>query len=168
MAESEKKTKSKRVRRPNKTDNEVISLLNNNGEPMRFHEIAKELNYTSGKLQSAIRRLLKNGKIVKKKIPLNKEESKHSGGRTHVTVIYTEDFKSDVIIPVRMDETTAQIIEQVPEVDARFDGLDDLIHTALIQFFSSQISNQTKIKAIQRAVSEGLINKEKGDKLLGR
>lgn len=168
MSESKNESKSSRVRKPNKTDDEIISLLEKNGEPMRFHEISKALNYTSGKLQSAIKRLLKNEKIVKKKIPLSKEESKMSSGRTHVTVIYTEDFKSDVIIPVRMDETTAQIIEQVPEVDDAFDGLDDLIHTALINFFSKNISNQTKMKAIKAAVAKGLISKEKGDKLLGR
>lgn len=152
-----------------KTDKEILELLSRQKLPMRFHEIGKILGFSSGKLQKAIDRLEKQRKIVRKKVPLrSKIDQGKSAGRMEVTMISLSDFESEIIIPVKMNDLTAKIIEKVPEVDKRFESLDELIYAALIYYFKHEISPETKLKAIEKAVSDGLISREKGDVLLGR
>jgi DNA-binding Lrp family transcriptional regulator len=151
-----------RVRTPDKTDAEIIELLRKHGVPMKFQEIAVALNYTSGKLQTAIKRMVKQEKITVKKIPT-------ADGRSEITKIFIANFQTEIVIPIRLDETTAKIISKVPEVsEGKYPSLEDLVKTALIRFFKENIDSKTKIRAIEKAVADGLLSKQEGDELLGR
>ncbi|MHA1896490.1 MAG: hypothetical protein ACTSU2_03760 [Promethearchaeota archaeon] len=152
---------------PDMTEFEIINLLKNVNRPMRFHQVQKALNYTSGKLQNAIKRMERKGLIVKKKVPLSPEESRLSSGRTHVTKIFYKDFPTDVMIPIRLDETTAAIISEIGKVAPEYGTLDSIIKNALITYFK-KIPAKVKLRAIEQAVEDGIITKEKGDALLGR
>lgn len=148
-----------RTRNPHQTDAEILSLLHENEAPMRFHEITKKLGYNSGKLQTAVKRLSKKGRICKKIVP--------NGTGRSVTMIFFEEFDSDIIIPIKMKDTTAKIIEMIPEVMDEFSNINDLFRVALVSYFKG-ISPDIKKKAIQKAVEKGFISNKKGDILLGR
>lgn len=150
-----------KVRNPEKTDAEILQVLHQVDRPMRFQELAVRLDYKSGKLQTALKRLEKKYLIVKKKVPTD-------DGKSQITKIYYKDFNVEVVIPIRMDEVTASIIEKIPDVSDEYGSLDDLFKKALIQYFKKNIPAHIKIKAIEKAVADGLISKERGDKLLGR
>ena len=149
--------KKKICRNPERTDSKIILLLEENGAPMKFHEICKQLAFTSGKLQTAIKRLIKKQKIVKKKVV---EQG------NYVTKIYFKEFDADIIIPVKINETTAKIIEMVPNVTDRFSSLNELIKISLITFFKNNISVKIKKAAIQKAIENGLLTKKQGEALL--
>lgn len=157
---------SQKSRNPELTDNNVIKTLKDIDIPIRFHELSKLCNYTSGKLQKSVKRLLERNKIVQKKVPIPIGE-KNRAGRSFITMISLTDWEAEVIIPIRMDETTAKIIETVPEVTNDFDGLDDLFRKALVEYFKSEISAEIKIKAIKLANKKGLISNEKRKELIG-
>ncbi len=149
----------RRTRNPSQTDAEILILLKSRRNPMKFHEIAKKLGYTSGKLQTAIKRLNKKGRICKKMVP--------NGTGRSVTIIFFQEFDSDIIIPIKMKDTTAKIIEIIPEVMEQFSDINDLFRVALVSYFKN-ISPEIKKKAIQKAVEKGFISQQKGDFLLGR
>ncbi|MCP4763045.1 MAG: hypothetical protein GY870_14815, partial [archaeon] len=54
----QKNEESNKIRKPNTTDNEILSFLKNKGEPQKFQEIAVGLKYSSGKLQTALGRMV--------------------------------------------------------------------------------------------------------------
>ncbi len=132
--------------------------MENEGIPKKFQKIATDLGYTSGKLQTALKRLKKNGKIIMKKVS-------SEDGKRFVTKVFINDFESDIIIPIRMDEITAKIIEMVPVVSDKFESLDDLFKKALVNYFQEKIDNGIKRKAIKEGVAKGLISKELEAKL---
>jgi len=149
------------------TEWEILDLLMREDKPMKFHEVQKKLGYSSGKLQNAIKRLVNKGLIFKKKVALERDEYGFSSGRKDVTMIFYKDFPVDVLVPIKMNENTAKIISKVVDFLPQFNTLEDLMKEALIDYFR-KLPSEIKIKAIDKAVKEGYLTKEKGDEILGR
>ncbi len=89
------------VKSGSETEVEVLSVIRTAPKPIQAWEIQKRLKYTSGKLQSALRRLEGNGKIYRKKVT---RVTKHQAPLV-VSLVWDRDFEAK-------DEVPTEIIEK--------------------------------------------------------
>ncbi|MFO8019639.1 MAG: hypothetical protein R6U96_13515 [Promethearchaeia archaeon] len=151
-----------------KTENEILEFLKKQETEISFYDLYKSLNFTSGKAQSALKRLKKRDTIhTRKKIDKFKTFVWHKEFEVEPEVIEIED-ESTMIFPVRLDKKVGTILQEVPEVsDGEYSDFMDLIKTALIYFFQENISPEQKKTAIQNAVKKKKITKELAKEILG-
>ena len=83
------------------TELEVLSVIRTAPRPIQAWEIQKKLKYTSGKLQSALRRLERNRKIIRKKVTRVTENQQPRV----ISLVWDRDFEAH-------DEVPTQIIEK--------------------------------------------------------
>ena len=62
-----KKVYSKRLRSAHQTDQAILHYLKNQETPVTFYNLYKDLNFSSGKAQTAIKRLQERNKVFLKK-----------------------------------------------------------------------------------------------------
>ena len=58
-----------RIEMKEETEQEILDYLRTQPEAVSFYQLYTDLNYTSGKAQTAIRRMESDEKVVVKKIP---------------------------------------------------------------------------------------------------
>ncbi len=92
---------SQLVKDGSSTEVEVLSIIRTASQPIQTWEIQKRLKYTSGKLQSALRRLEGNGKVVRKKVTRVTENQEPRV----VSLVWDRDFEAK-------DEVPTQVIEK--------------------------------------------------------
>ncbi len=92
---------SQLVKDGSSTEVEVLSVIRTAPQPIQTWEIQKRLKYTSGKLQSALRRLEGNGKVYRKKVTRVTENQEPRV----VSLVWDRDFEAK-------DEVPTQVIEK--------------------------------------------------------
>jgi len=149
------------------TELEVLDYLRSQSEAVSFYQLYTDLNYTSGKAQSAIKRLQEQGAIhIRKKIDKFK------------TFIWDKDFELEpdpleledentIIFPVRLNRIVGTIFQEIPNVSPNHGSFVDLVKEAIIYYFQTKIPDELKAKAIQNAIKNGTITEELGKKILG-
>ncbi len=92
---------SQLVKDGSSTEVEVLSVIRTAPQPIQTWEIQKRLKYTSGKLQSALRRLEGNGKVYRKKVTRVTENQEPRV----VSLVWDREFEAK-------DEVPTQVIEK--------------------------------------------------------
>ncbi|MGV9173714.1 MAG: hypothetical protein ACOC44_02290 [Promethearchaeia archaeon] len=150
-----------------KTENEILDFLKEQGKEISFYKLYRSLNYTSGKAQSALKRLNhKNKVVIKKKIDKFKTFVWYKDFELEPDVIENED-EDLMIFPVRLDRKIGAILREVPEISSEHSNFIDLVKEALIFFFQRKITPDQKRKAIKSAIEKGKISEKLAKEILG-
>ena len=149
------------------TESEILDFLQKQKNPVSFYQLYKGLGYTSGKAQSALKRLRKkNAVFIKKKIDKFKTFVWHKDFELQQDFIENED-ENVMIFPIRLDRRIASILQEVPKINPQYSNFIDLVKQALIFFFQQKITTHEKKKAIQNAIKKGKISERLAKEILG-
>ncbi|MGQ4875369.1 MAG: hypothetical protein ACP6IY_14990 [Promethearchaeia archaeon] len=148
------------------TEEKIMEYLKSQKKEVSFYKLYTDLGFSSGKAQSALRRLFHDGYIVIKR-KINKFK----------TYIWHKDFELDdvlelekeniIIFPVSFDYTLGNILNQIPAVSEEYKNFAEVIQKALIYYFQDYISPEIKKKAVYKAVELGKISEKTAKELLG-
>lgn len=162
-----KKMDSERIRSAHQTDQAILSHLKKQEKPVTFYNLYKDLNFSSGKVQTALKRLQERNKVFLKKRVKRFEN-----------LVYYKDFdvKSDVIdlkleneiiFPIHLNRTIGIILQEIPDLTLEYHDLKDLFKKAIIYFFQKEISYDLRNEAIKQAIEKGKISEALGEQILG-
>ena len=151
--------KSKREKSAMEVEKAILEYLKEKKEPVKFYNLYKDLNLTSGGAQTAIKRMHKKGKVYKKKRV-----------RRFENFIWYKDFdiespiidlkdQNEIIFPVRLSRIIGLILQEIPELTLKYDNLTDLFKEAIIDFFHNKISEELRREAVFQAIEKGKISK---------
>ncbi len=149
------------------TEKEILNYLRSQPKHVSFYKLYTDLNYTSGKAQTAIRRLQADGRLyVKKKI------SKFQ------TFVYDRDFEIEpkiiknldediMVFPFNLPYWLGVILKQIPKISDDYTSFMEIVEKSLISFFQEKLPFELKRKAILQAAEKGKIPESLVKKLIG-
>ena len=150
--------KSKREKSAKELENVILEYLKLKEEPVKFYNLYKDLNLTSGGLQTAIRRMQKKGKVFTKKRIKRFENLvwyKDFDIESHIIDL---EIQNEIIFPIRLSRIIGLILQEIPELTLEYDNLTELFKKAIIYFFHNKISEELRGKAIIQAIEKGKIS----------
>lgn len=159
------------------TDAEILSFLQESPRPVSQYQIQKHLNFSSGRVQSAVRRLAAEGKLVKK-LELSRNR------RRKIVKVWVRDFEpreaafnseagqleeivaaidagasfthprddEKVVVPVVLSSFESQLLNAIPAVLPQFESLAQFVERALLEGLQRQ-DQTTKISAIRHLIN---------------
>ena len=158
--------KSKREKSAIKVEKEILEYLRAKREPVKFYNLYKGLNLTSGGAQTAIRRMHKKGKVyIKKRV------------KRFENFVWYKDFdiespiidlkgQNEIIFPVRLSRIIGLILQEIPELTLEYDNLTELFKEAIIDFFHNKISKELRKEAVLQAIEKGNISENLANQIL--
>jgi len=112
------------VKDGSETEMEVLSVIRTSPEPIQTWDIQKRLKFTSGKLQSALRRLEQKNAIVRKKVTRVTENQEPRV----VAFVWDKDFEAK-------DEVPTEIIEKEIPVPVPAEPTEQPLGFDLVHWF---------------------------------
>jgi DNA-binding transcriptional regulator GbsR (MarR family) len=162
-----KKVESKRLRSAHQTDQEILAYLKAQEKPVTFYNLYKDLNFSSGKVQTALKRLQKKNQVfLKKRIKRFENLVYHKDFDVKSDVIDLE-LENEIIFPIHLNRTIGNILQEIPELSLEYVDLKDLFKKAIINFFQKEISHDLRNEAIKQAIVKGKISEALGEQILG-
>ena len=162
-----KKMESERIRSAHQTDQAILKFLKEQEEPVTFYNLYKDLNFSSGKVQTALRRLQKRNKVfLKRRIKRFENLVFHKDFEVKSDVIDLE-LENEIIFPIHLNRTIGNILQEIPELSLEYQDLKDLFKKAIINFFQNEISYDLRNEAIKQAIEKGKISEALGEQILG-
>ena len=161
-----KKMDSERIRTADLTDRAILEYLKGQEKPVTFYNLYKDLNFSSGKAQTALKRLQERNKVfLKKRI------------KRFENLIFYKDFEiesdvidlkleNEIIFPIHLNRTIGNILQEVPDLSLEFRNLKDLFRKAIVYYFRNEISQELRTEAIKQAIEKGKISETIGEQIL--
>ena len=158
---------NKRKRSANDTERVILEYLMRQEEPITFYNLYKNLGFSSGKVQTALKRMEeKRTAFLKKRIKRfeNLVWYKEFQIKPHII-----DMENDNLffIPVRINRTIGLILQEIPNLTPEFIDLTSLFKRAIISFFREKIPLELRRDAIIQAIQKKSIPPELGKQILG-
>lgn len=153
--------KSKREKSANELEKAILEYLKLKKEPVKFYNLYKDLNLTSGGAQTAIRRMQKKekGKVfIKKRVKRFENFVWYKDFDIESPIIDLKD-QNEIIFPVRLSRIIGLILQEIPELTLEYDNLTELFKEAIIYFFHNKISEELRREAVLQAIDKGKISK---------
>lgn len=153
--------KSKREKSANELEKAILEYLKLKKEPVKFYNLYKDLNLTSGGAQTAIRRMQKKekGKVfIKKRVKRFENFVWYKDFDIESPIIDLKD-QNEIIFPVRLSRIIGLILQEIPELTLKYDNLTELFKEAIIYFFHNKISEELRREAVLQAIDKGKISK---------
>lgn len=151
-----------------KVETEILDYLRKKSKPVSFYELYTDLDYTSGKAQSALHRLARDGLVVlRRKVEKFKTMVWDKPFSLETDALDVED-EDAIVFPVRVNKVVGAVFQEVPQISEDRKTFADLIRDAMVYYFQEKIPQELKEKAIHNAVEKGIISKALGDKILGK
>jgi len=153
--------KSKREKSANELEKAILEYLKLKKEPVKFYNLYKDLNLTSGGAQTAIRRMQKKekGKVfVKKRVKRFENFVWYKDFDIESPIIDLKD-QNEIIFPVRLSRIIGLILQEIPELTLEYDNLTELFKEAIVYFFHNKISEELRREAVLQAIEKGKISK---------
>lgn len=153
--------KSKREKSANELEKAILEYLKLKKEPVKFYNLYKDLNLTSGGAQTAIRRMQKKkkGKVfIKKRVKRFENFVWYKDFDIESPIIDLKD-QNEIIFPVRLSRIIGLILQEIPELTLEYDNLTELFKEAIVYFFHNKISEELRRKAVLQAIEKGKISK---------
>ena len=149
------------------TEQQILNYLQQQEEPVTFYTLYTDLNFSSGKAQSALKRLVDDGLVY-----IRKKVSKFQ------TYILNRPFELDpdvienpeenlMIFPFRLNYVIGSILTEVPELSEEYSSFMDLVTKAVGYFFKEKLPYDLRRKAILQAIQKGKISEDLGKQILG-
>lgn len=153
--------KSKREKSANELEKAILEYLKLKKEPVKFYNLYKDLNLTSGGAQTAIRRMQKKekGKVfIKKRVKRFENFVWYKDFDIESPIIDLKD-QNEIIFPVRLSRIIGLILQEIPELTLEYDNLTELFKEAIVYFFHNKISEELRREAVLQAIDKGKISK---------
>jgi len=153
--------KSKREKSANELEKAILEYLKLKKEPVKFYNLYKDLNLTSGGAQTAIRRMQKKekGKVfIKKRVKRFENFVWYKDFDIESPIIDLKD-QNEIIFPVRLSRIIGLILQEIPELTLEYDNLTELFKEAIVYFFHNKISEELRREAVLQAIEKGKISK---------
>jgi hypothetical protein len=150
--------KSKREKSALDVEKEILEYLKSKSEPVKFYNLYKDLNLTSGGAQTAIRRM-QNKRMVFKKKRVKRFENYiwYKDFDIESPVIDLKD-QNEIIFPVRLNRIIGLILQEIPELASEYINLTELFKKAILSFFKNKISEELRREAVYQAIEKGKIS----------
>lgn len=158
--------KSKREKSAIKVEKEILEYLRAKREPVKFYNLYKDLNLTSGGAQTAIRRMHKKEKVyIKKRVKRFENFVWYKDFHIESPII---DLKgqNEIIFPVRLSRIIGLILQEIPDLTLEYDNLTELFKEAIIYFFHNKISKELRKEAVLQAIEKGKISENLANQIL--
>jgi len=150
--------KSKREKSAIEVEKEILEYLKVKKEPIKFYNLYKDLNLTSGGAQTAIRRMHKKGKVyIKKRVKRVENFVWYKDFDIESPIIDLKD-QNEIIFPVRLSRIIGLILQEIPELTLEYENLTELFKKAIIYFFHNNISEDLRREAVYQAIEKGKIS----------
>ncbi|MHA1526756.1 MAG: hypothetical protein ACTSQD_06975 [Promethearchaeota archaeon] len=161
-----KRVDSKRLRSAHQTDQAILQYLKNQEKPVTFYNLYKDLDFSSGKAQTALKRLQKRNKVfLKKRIKRFENLIFYKDFDVKSDVIDLE-LENEIIFPIHLNRTIGNILQEIPELSLEYTDLKDLFKKAIVYFFQEKISYNLRNEAIKQAIEKGKISESLGEQIL--
>ncbi len=158
--------KSKREKSAMAVEKEILEYLKLKREPVKFYNLYKDLNLTSGGAQTAIRRMHKKGKVfMKKRVKRFENFVWYKDFDIESPIIDLKD-QNEIIFPVRLSRIIGLILQEIPELTLEYENLTELFKEAIIYFFHNKISEELRREAVFQAIKKGKISENLVNQIL--
>jgi len=161
------KKNGEKIRKAHQTDQAILNYLKLQKKPVTFYHLYKDLEFSSGKAQTALKRLQESNKIFLKKRIKRFENLVWYKDFDIETEIIDLEAENEIIFPIYFDRTIGKILEEIPDLSNNYNNLTDLFKKAIIYYFKKGLTHNLKSEAIKQAVEKGKISKALGNQLLG-
>ncbi len=164
--QSKRKTSNIREKAALETERTILDYLKQQDEPIKFYNLYKNLNFSSGKVQNALKRM-QNKKVafVKKRIKRFENFVWYKEFVVEPTTIALEE-ENEIIIPIQLNRVIGLILQEASELTTKYNDLTDLLKDALISFFREKVPYSIKNDAINQAIKKGIISEKFGKQIL--
>ncbi len=162
-----KKVDSKRLRSAHQTDQAILMHLKKQQKPITFYNLYKDLNFSSGKTQTALKRLQERKKVFLKKRVKRFENLVWFKDFDIKSDVIDLELENEIIFPIHLNRTIGNILQEIPELSLEYLDLKDLFKKAIIYFFQKEISDDLRNEAIKQAIEKGKISETLGEQILG-
>lgn len=158
--------KSKREKSAIEVEKAILEYLKEKKEPVKFYNLYKDLNLTSGGAQTAIRRMHKKEKVyMKKRVRRFENFIWYKDFDIESPIIDLKD-QNEIIFPVRLSRIIGLILQEIPELTLKYENLTELFKEAIIYFFHNKISKELRKEAVFQAIEKGKISKSLANQIL--
>lgn len=149
------------------TERVILEYLKEQEKPISFYTLYKNLNFSSGRTQTALRRMeKKNMAFVRKRIKRFENLVWHKEFEVEPNIIDLE--KGNLyIIPLRLNRTIGLILEEIPSLTPEFKDLTTIFKNAISSFFIEKIPFELRREAVYQAIKKKKISESLGRKILG-
>ncbi len=162
-----KKKVSERKKLAQKTDLAIINYLKQQERPVTFYTLCKNLDFSSGKAQTALKRLQEKNKVfLRRRIKRFENLVWYKDFNVESNIVNLER-ENEIIFPIHLNRTIAKILQEIPELTFEYKTITDLFKKAIIYFFQKQISYDLRSEAIKQAIKKGEISKAVGKQIMG-
>jgi hypothetical protein len=164
---SNKKKINKRKKSARETERVILDYLKSQEKPISFYNLYKSLGFSSGKAQTALKRMEENKTAyLKKRIKRFENLVWYKEFQVKPNII---DLESDnlIFIPISINRTIGLILQEIPNLTPEFIDLTSLFKRAIISFFREKIPLELRQDAILKAIQKKNIPQELGKQLLG-
>lgn len=167
MSTSNRKKFNLREKSARETERVILEYLRNQEKPVSFYSIYKNLGFSSGKTQTALKRMENNSKVfVRKRIKRFENLVWHKEFEIEPHIIDLE--KANLyIIPIRLNRTIGLILEEIPSLTSDFKDLTTIFKNAISSFFIEKIPLELRREAVYQAIKKKKISESLGRKILG-
>jgi len=154
--------KSKREKSALELEKHILEYLKSKNEPVKFYNLYKDLNLTSGGAQTAIRRMQKRAK-EKNKVFVKKRVKRFEN------FVWYKDFdiespiidlknQNEIVFPIHLNRIIGLILQEIPRLTLEYDNLTELFKEAIIFYFHNKISEELRRQAVYQAIEKGKIS----------
>jgi len=158
--------KSKREKSAIEVEKAILEYLKEKREPVKFYNLYKDLNLTSGGAQTAIRRMHKKEKVyIKKRVRRFENFVWYKDFDIESPIIDLKD-QNEIIFPVRLSRIIGLILQEIPELTLKYENLTELFKEAIIYFFHNKISKELRKEAVLQAIEKGNISENLANQIL--
>ena len=157
----------KKVKTPKKTEKTILEYLKKQEKPIKFYKLYKDLNYSAGKAQSAIKRLIEKDKVyLRKRVKRFENLIWYKDFNLESKIIDLKE-KDEIIFPFRLNRSIGYILQEIPELTSQYQNLSELFKEAIVYFFRNRLSQDLRKEAVLQAVKKGTISNELGKEIMG-
>ena len=135
MSNISRKKINPREKSARETERVILEYLKEQEKPISFYSLYKNLNFSSGRTQTALKRMEKNNMVfIRKKIKRfeNLVWDKEFEVEPHIIDLEERNL---YIIPIRLNRTIGLILEEIPQLNPQFKDLTTLFKQAISSYF---------------------------------
>jgi hypothetical protein len=149
------------------TEQEILDYLRSQPEHVSFYKLYTDLNYTSGKAQTALKRLEVDGRIYLRK-KISKFQTFVSDNEFELEPKIIKNLDEELMVfPFSINYAVGAILKQLPKLTDEFNNFIDIVKKAVEYYFIEKIPHELRVQAVHRAIEKGKIPEELGRQILG-
>lgn len=167
MSPSKGKKINQREKSARETERVILGYLKEQDKPISFYSLYRNLGFSSGRTQTALKRMERDGIVfMKKRIKRFENLVWHKEFELKPHIIDLEE-NNIYIVPIRLNRTIGLILEEIPQLNPQFKDLTTLFKQAISSYFIEKIPFELRREAVYQAIKKKKISEGLGKRILG-